>query len=93
MPRPLSSRLMSIQSIPFSAFFLCVLAAMLLPLAGDPHYARLPGYQPVHVRFFTFYVEPWAKLWSDRLFLAAAFFLIVAVLFQLFIRYYRKRER
>ena len=94
MPRPLSSRLMSIQSIPFSLFFLCLLAGFLIVLAGDPHYAQLPGYEPVRLRryWLVLYVKPWARLWSDRLFLTAALFLIVMLLFQPFIRYYRKRE-
>jgi hypothetical protein len=94
MPRPLSSRLMSIQSIPFSIFFLCVFAAILIILVGDPHYARLPGYEPVHLRryWLVFYVKPWARLWSDRLFLASVVCLILFVLFQPFIRYCRKRD-
>lgn len=95
MPRPLSSRLMSIQSIPFSIFFLCVLAAILIILTGDPHYAPLPGYQPVHLRRsfgLVFYVKPWARLWSNRMFLAGVVCLAVAVLFQPFIRYCRKRD-
>ena len=94
MPRPLSSRLMSLQSIPFSMFFLCSFAAILIILAGDPHYAPLPGYEPVHLRrhWVTYYVKPWARLWSDRMLLAALLFLVAAVLFQPFIRYYRKRE-
>ena len=94
MPRPLSSRLMSIQSIPFSLFFLCVFAAILIILAGDPHHAALPGYEPVHLRrsWQVYYVKPWARLWSDRMFLAGVACLMVAVLFQPFIRYCRKRD-
>ncbi len=94
MPRPLSSRLMSIQSIPFSIFYLCIFAAILIVLAGDPHDAPLPGYESVRLgrHWLTFYVEPWARLWSGRMFLAGIGCLVVAVLFQPFIRYYRKRQ-
>ena len=95
MPRPLSSRLMSIQSIPFSVFFLCAFAAIVIILAGDPHYASLPGYEPVHLRRhfgLVLYVKPWARLWSNRMLLSAAGCLVVAVLFHPFIRYYRKRD-
>ena len=65
-------------------------------MAGDPHYAQLPGYEPVRLRryfWLVLYVRPWARLWSDRIFLAAGGFLVVFLLFQPFIRYYRKRER
>ena len=92
MPRPLSSRLMSIQSIPFSIFFLCVVTALLIFMAGDPHDAPLPGYEGVRLRFSVVYVKPWARLWSHRMFLAGIGCLIVSVLFQPFIRYYRKRD-
>jgi hypothetical protein len=85
---------MSIQSIPISLFFLCVIAAILIILAGDPHYAPLPGYEPVHLRhsWSVYYVKSWARLWSGRMFLTAVACLAVAALFQPFIRYCRKRD-
>lgn len=85
---------MSIQSIPFSIFFLCAFAAILIILTGDPHHAPLPGYERVRLGRFglVFYVKPWARLWSDRMFLAGIGCLAVAVLFQPFIRYCRKRD-
>ena len=94
MPRPLSSRLMSIQSIPLSIFFLCIFTAILIILAGDPHHAPVPGYEPVHLRrsWRILYVRPWARLWSDRMFLTGIGCLVVSVLFQPFISYCRKHD-
>ena len=95
MPRPLSSRLKSIQSLPLSALVFCAFAGLLVILLGDPQVAPFPGYQPVHWRrsWHILYVQPWAKLWSDRLFLFSAVCLMVALLFIPFIRFIERRER
>ena len=94
MPRPVSSRLQSVQAIFFTIFLIAGFVSILLPLAGDPHFAgtRPHGYVPVHLRWSTLYVQSWARDWSSRGIFAALAALAVALLMAPVIKFYQRRD-
>jgi hypothetical protein len=90
MPRPLSSKLMSVGGYFVLAFFALLITGLTVPLLGDPHLGpnHPVGYIARHVPMrnlggASIYVQPWAARLYDYLMFAAMACMLLFVVFTL----------